>query len=100
WINGAPAGPDNQLRQVGGLTQIQGEVNAETGPLAPVSFLATLADATTTAQLWKQTSFTSASGDKVTLYYYKPTPGNQLMRPGLKFKVQGTPLEKLDFVSL
>jgi cation/acetate symporter len=28
------------------------------------------------------------------------TPGNTLMRPGLKFKTQGTPLEKLDFISL
>ncbi|MFZ5432945.1 MAG: cation acetate symporter, partial [Calditrichota bacterium] len=36
----------------------------------------------------------------VTVYYSTLTPGNQLMRPGLKFKVQGTPMEKLDFVSL
>ena len=100
WINGAPAGPDNQLRQVGRLEQIQGMEPAETGPIGPIAFLATLTDPTTTAQLWKQTSFVSASGDKVTLHYFKLMPGNDLMRPGLKFKVQGTPLERMDFVSL
>ncbi len=40
-------------------------------------------------------------GDKVTVYYSgRSRAGNRIMRPGLKFKVEGTPLERLDFVSL
>jgi cation/acetate symporter len=36
----------------------------------------------------------------VTIFYPETKPGNKVMRPGLKFKVEGTPLEKLNFVSL
>jgi hypothetical protein len=35
----------------------------------------------------------------VTLYYPVVTAGNRIMRPGLKFKVEGTPLERVDFIS-
>jgi cation/acetate symporter len=100
WINGAPAGPDNQLRQVGSLSQIQGETTAATGPIGPIAFLATLTDDTTVAETWKQTTFTSDAGDRVTVHYATSTTGSRLMRPGLKFKVEGTPLERLDFLSL
>jgi len=48
---------------------------------------------------WEHASFTDR-GDKVTVYYPVETPGNKIMRPGLKFKVEGTPLEKFDFISL
>ena len=99
-INGLPAGPDNQLRQVGNLSQIQGAAEVEPESIGPIAFLATLTAADTTAQLWAQASFTSSAGDKATVYYASPTPGNRLMRPGLKFKVEGTPLERLDFLSL
>ncbi len=100
WVNGAPAGPDNQLRQVGNLSSIQGEENVTTGSISPFTFLAVLTNQETIAETWKQSIFTSAAGDKVTAYYAKSIPGNQLMRPGLKFKVEGTPLERLDFLSL
>jgi cation/acetate symporter len=36
----------------------------------------------------------------VQVFYSVITPGSDLLRPGQKFKVQGTALEKLDFVSL
>lgn len=100
WINGAPAAPGNQLRQVGSLSRIQGSDTADTGSISPVGFLAALTDRATVAETWKQAVFTSAAGDKVTVHYAQSTPGNQLLRPGLKFKVQGTPLERLDFLSL
>lgn len=100
WINGAPAGPDNTLRQVGSLSRIQGDASAETGSLGPFRFLAILSDRETIAETWKSASFTSAGGDRVTLYYAQSTAGNQLLRPGLKFRVEGTPLERLDFLSL
>ncbi len=49
---------------------------------------------------WKDASFTDRDGSKVTVYYPVNTVGSQLMRPGMKFKVQGSFLERLDFISL
>jgi len=34
------------------------------------------------------------------VYYRTSTPGNKILRPGLKFSLEGTPLERIDFVSL
>ncbi len=34
------------------------------------------------------------------MYYPVLTPGNRILRPGLNFKVEGTPLERIDFASL
>ncbi|MFZ6029212.1 MAG: cation acetate symporter [Chloroflexota bacterium] len=99
-INGAPASPENQLRPVGRLTQINGQTDAETGSLSPTGFLAIFSASDTIAQTWKSAKFTSTAGDKVTVYYPKEIGGNRIMRPGLKFKVEGTLLEKLDFFSL
>lgn len=99
-INGAPASPDNQLRPVGRLTQINGQTDTQTGSLSPTGFLAIFSAADTSAETWKQAKFSSAAGDKVTVYYPKEIAGNRIMRPGLKFKVEGTLLEKLDFFSL
>ena len=38
--------------------------------------------------------------DKVTVYYPVLTAGSRILRPGLNFKVEGTPLERIDFASL
>lgn len=100
WINGAPASAANQLRQVGNLEKIRGESDVETGPLSIVGFLATLTDKDTIVQSWKTASFVNADGEKVTVYYAKQVTGDRLMRPGLKFKVEGTWLQRLDFLSL
>jgi len=99
-INGASASTDNQLRPVGRLTEINGNKEAETGGLSPSRFLAIFSSENTSAELWKSTSFTNNSGEKVTAYYYVETSGNRIMRPGLKFKIEGTLLERLDFFSL
>ncbi len=100
-INGAPASADNQLRQVGDLVAICGQkgTTAETGSLNPVSFLARMSDPKTTVRRWSKATL-DAGGDKVTVHYPVLTPGNRVMRPGLKFKVEGSPLQRLDFVSL
>ena len=100
WINGAAASPENQLRQVGSADTIDGKTNTDTGSLSPFVFLSTLTSKDTTVQLWKSTGFTAGNGDKVTVYYSSPTTGDRIMRPGLKFKVEGTWLERLDFLSL
>jgi len=100
-INGKPASKENQLRQVGRLSKIRGKTGeaAKTGSLSPFGFLAVFTNKDTVVERWKQASFTDG-GDKVTVYYPVETPGNKLMRPGLKFKVEGTPLQKIDFISL
>ena len=41
-----------------------------------------------------------STGQKVTAYYFSFVSGDRIMRPGLKFKVEGTGLERLDFLSL
>jgi len=100
WINGAPASETNQLRQVGNLQKISGETNANTGKFPPIAFLATMTDKDTTVQTFKTANFVDSLGQKVTVYYPKLVPGDRIMRPGLKFKVEGTGLQRLDFLSL
>jgi len=100
WINGAPASAENQLRQVGNLEQIRGEKNVETGGLSIFKFLSSITDKETTVRTWKTASFAAAGGEKVTVYYPNDVSGDRVMRPGLKFKVEGTWLERLDFLSL
>jgi cation/acetate symporter len=100
WINGAPASETNQLRQVGNLEQIAGDPDAETGSLSPISFLSTLTDDETVVRTWKSTHFTDDAGQAVTVFYFNDVGGDRVMRPGLKFKVEGTWLERLDFLSL
>lgn len=99
-INGAPASPTNQLRQVGNLEKIRGQSDFKTGSLSLFEFLATVTDKDTSVQTWKSASFVDGGGAKVTVYYSKLVAGDQIMRPGLKFKVEGTWLERLDFLSL
>ncbi len=100
WINGAPASAENQLRQVGNLEQIRGERDIETGRLSIFEFLSTITDKDTVVQTWKTASFVDDAGEKVTIYYAQNVSGDRIMRPGLKFKVEGTWLERLDFLSL
>lgn len=102
WINGAPASESNQLRQVGHLETIDGKSGPEarTGSVGPFRFLALMGSKDTKAILWKTTKLTDADKGAVTVYYPVATTGNRIMRPGLKLKMEGTPLEKLDFASL
>ncbi|HSM25150.1 MAG TPA: cation acetate symporter [Anaerolineaceae bacterium] len=100
WINGAPESTDNQLRQVGNLEKIGGKDNVETGKMNVISFLAAITDKETIVRTWKTSSFEDTTGEKVTVYYPYDVSGDRIMRPGLKFKVEGTFLERLDFLSL
>ena len=100
WINGAPASETNQLRQVGNIEKIRGESDVTTGSLSIFEYLSVLTDKDTSVQTWKTASFVDAAGEKVTVYYPKSVSGDRIMRPGLKFKVEGTLLERLDFISL
>jgi len=100
-INGAKESDTNQLRQVGNLVAIKGKTGKEanTGKVGPFEFLSILGDSETKVKRWKEFKFKDGN-DKVRVFSSVITPGNKIMRPGLKFKVEGTPLEKLDFISL
>ncbi len=101
FVNGAPSSAENQIRLVGNLESIEGKIGdtAKTGPINPFKFLAKLSDMNTKIQRWGEAKFSDGS-DKVTVYYPIITSGNTIMRPGLKFKVEGSIAQRLDFISL
>jgi cation/acetate symporter len=99
-INGTPASPENTLRQVGNIEEIDGLSEVVKGNVSPFELLGVMADKDTLVRIWKDVAFTDKDSAAVTVYYSKLIRGNELMRPGVKFKVQGTPVEKLDFISL
>jgi cation/acetate symporter len=99
-INGNPESPDNTIRQVGSLASLRGESNASTGPISPVGLIAAIGDPATKVTRWRESKFSTKSGDAVTVYHPSESDGARLLRPGMRFKVQGTWLERLDFVSL
>lgn len=100
-INGKPASKQNQLALVGNLEKIAGKTGsaAATGSLGPFKFLSLIGDKETTIVRWKEAHLVDGD-DTVTVYYRITTPGNRVMRPGLKFSLEGTLLQRLDFVSL
>ena len=102
WINGAPASESNQIYLVSNLEKIDGKSGAEakTGPLNPFKYLALMNDPDTQVQRWSSANLTDSQGKTVHIYYAIETSGNKIMRPGLKFKVEGTFFERLDFASL
>jgi cation/acetate symporter len=99
--NGAPSGPGNELRQGGHLEAIAGKSGAEavTGPVGPFKFLSLIGHPETRVRQWKSAALTDGP-DKVTVYYPVLTPGNKVLRPGLKFKIEGSPIDRVDFLSL
>ena len=100
-INGAPKSSDNFLRYVGNLSSIAGKEGNEskTGPVGPFKFLSLIGDKNTVVQRWKEDSF-KYGNSALTVFYSAPTTGNVFLRPGLKFKVQGKLIDKIDFISL
>ncbi len=101
WINGAPASETNGLIPVGNMSEIAGVSGpeADTGSVGVFEFLALMSAEDSTIQMWKSTSF-SENGEDLTVYYSQQMSGNKFMRPGLKFKVEGSFVDRIDFVSL
>ncbi len=100
-VNGAPESKDNQLRLVGNMSAIAGKTgdDAVTGTLDPIRYLSRIGDPDSVVNLWKSAEFTDGS-DLVTVYYQAPTPGSSVLRPGLSFDLEGTIMQRLDFISL
>jgi len=98
--NGAPKS-EQRFFQVGNASKIvvDGQEVDRTGPMGPFKFLATI----TNSEIIRFTKTLFLDGkDKVTLWYQTPTAGADIMRPGLKIKVDegATFISKLNFVSL
>jgi cation/acetate symporter len=98
-VNGEPGG---RLRQVGNLVSIEGRSGPEarTGPTNPFRFLSAIGSPDTQVLQWRMTRIKDAEGADVTLHHTYTTPGNKILRPGTRFKIEGSLLERIDFVSL
>ena len=100
-INGKPASRENQLIPVGNMEAIEGKSGegVKTGSLNPFKFLAVIESRESRVRLWREARFIDGS-DKVTVYYPLVVEGTKVLRPGLRFKVEGKPIERIDFASL
>jgi cation/acetate symporter len=99
--NGDPTLGKHQLKPVGRLVQIDGKTGeeAKTGPLSPAGLIAKITSKDTLIERTLTAKITDGE-DSVTIFYPTITPGNKLGRPGMKFKVEGTTTERINFVSL
>lgn len=98
--NGAPI-EEERFYSVGHMSKIvvDGKEVKKTGSIGPFKFITTIQNSEVVRFI---TSKFSYEGSNVSLWYQEPTSGEEIMRPGLKFKVDkgSTPLSKLNFVSL
>jgi cation/acetate symporter len=98
--NGAPI-EEELFYPVGHMDKIMvdGEEVDATGSLNPFTYLSTLESSTIIRFLKHGFDY---EGEYVSIWYQEPTPGSEILRPGLKFKVDkgATPVSKLNFVSL
>lgn len=90
-----------ELHPVGHISKLPGGVD-ETGPLGPLSFFSTLQESEVV--LWGSQKVKEADGITTTVYFQKPTPGSQILRPGEHPKFKGIRSDsfigKLNFLSL
>jgi cation/acetate symporter len=90
-----------ELHPVGYVQSLPGGIT-ETGPLSAVGFLRTLQDSTVV--LWRSEKLVHGDGSETTVYYPKPTPGGEVLRPGEHPTFRGIRSEKfsdkLNFLSL
>lgn len=100
-INGEAASAENTLRPIGNLEVIRGKTGEEARipAVGPAEFLAVIGHPESKVKTWKSVKF-AEDLDSVTVHVSSLIPGNRILRPGLKFKVEGSFLQKLDFVSL
>ncbi len=100
--NGAPAA-DEKFYPVGHFSEVvvNGQPVDRTGTLDPFTFLSVLRESTVVR--WGS-KIISENGASHTIYYQVPTSGADILRPGLKFKVDAekgaTTTDKMNFVSL
>lgn len=98
--NGAPI-EEERFYPVGHMNKIivNGEEVEATGKLNPFTYLSTIESSEVVRFIKHGFEYEK---EHVSLWYQEITSGSEIMRPGLKFKVDkgSTPLSKLNFVSL
>ncbi len=105
-VNGQPQqahDPHWDLEPVGHVSKLPAGIG-RTGPLGPLEFLSTLQHSEVI--LWEKDKdpVTEADGSVTTIYYPRPVPGNEILRPGNHPTFKGIRSEKfsdkLNFLSL
>jgi cation/acetate symporter len=109
FVNGLPKGTgpgEKGLRPVGYISKLPADKQS-TGPLGPLSFLSTLQRSEVV--LWQSHKFVhqaseSEPPDLITVFYPRPTPGGEVLRPGQSPTFKGIRsdkfTDKLNFLSL
>jgi cation/acetate symporter len=104
--NGRPLGRrpiphEDELHPVGYISRLKTGPEP-TGPLGPLEFFSTLQQSEVV--LWSSHTIRENDGSATTVYYQKPTPGSQILRPGEHPTFKGIRSEKLfdklNFLSL
>ena len=92
---------DGKFYQIGNLSEIDGQTDAETGSLGLFSFIKTIKEGTVIR--W-DTQVITDGADKITVYYQVPTEGADVLIPGQKFKIDpmrgATTADQINFISL
>lgn len=98
-FNGAPR-TDEKFFQVGSMSKIvmKGKEVQKTGPVDPLSSLAIIRDSEIVT--WSTEKNIKEGDSMMDIFYPKVTPGSKLLAPGVKFKVGGSLVENLNFISL
>ncbi len=98
--NGAPK-EDGEFYQVGHLSEIDGQTEAQTGALDPFTFIEKIKEGTVIR--WGKQMLSDGT-DEITVYYQIPTSGSDTLIPGLKFKIDpsrgATTADQINFISL
>lgn len=104
FVGGAPLGVGEgmkSLRPVGSVLELPGG-SKQTGPLGPISYFTTLGESR--IALWGKETLEHEDGGATTVYYQKPTPGTQVLRPGehpvFSGIRSGNFMDSLNFISL
>jgi cation/acetate symporter len=100
-FNGAPR-EEGKFFQVGHMSRLAGKgPEQKTKALDFFSFIKEIKEGTVVR--WSKEAVVE-NGDKISIYYQNPTLGKDILKPGLKFKVDSakgaTAKDKIDFVSL
>ncbi|MFH0938904.1 MAG: cation acetate symporter [Planctomycetota bacterium] len=104
FVNGKPLGKNDgeaNLRPVGYISRLPNG-QKETGSLGPFDFLHTIQESEIV--LWGNEKFKEQDGTAITIYFQKPTAGEDVMTPGSSPTFKGVRSnqwsDKLDFLSL
>jgi len=98
--NGAPK-EDGKFYLVGNLSEIAEQTTFETGAINPFTFIEEIKEGTVVR--WGKQVIKDGA-ESITVYYQMPTKGNDVLIPGLKFKIDpergASPMDRVNFISL